>query len=568
MARTLESQGDCYERAKSKRRWFDGIAKKNYAARPGARFAEGLLEQLSFELPARRSRWQLTSRTRLAASIAAGVILCTSLGVYLMAIPTSIVTFEQVVAAVNQTHNFTAMRGGIRILGKDSVERWEFSDGGLIIWNDKTGESLDLNVQQHWATLERANPGTFSDMTLYSMFRNYRAGEEKVLGQITVGNIHAQGFQLTFPPPNPAQSGQMWSIWVDPNTKLPLHVEEKDAERSKPAATVYDDIRFDVPLNDSLFSMTAPADYTVKIQTQAATTRPQFTAAPTTQESAAMTLVPLVGIGRVHFGESADDVIAAFGKPDRSPNRANGGPLFYDTKGLSVFFDHRERVFTINAGLGRAIDNFPSNFSGRTAKNIGLGSTWADIVSAYGEDDTTSLNRSSQLTLHYDAINLTFTLVRDRVTNVELGAQDPDAGNAAGEQCVHNMHEIAGLLKEYAAENGGNYPANWPEFLHPFANYDISWFICPGIGTWVNGYRSREASAQWVEQYSDFFFMPGLHTGNGRNVLLYEKDTNHHGEGMHVLYMDGHIEWMSLDEAHREIERTRAATRPSPTTQP
>ena len=39
-------------------------------------------------------------------------------------------------------------------------------------------------------------------------------------------------------------------------------------------------------------------------------------------------------------------------------------------------------------------------------------------------------------------------------------------------------------------------------------------------------------------------------------VVCYEKDDNHGGNGMNLLFVDGHVEFMQLEAAHQAINNS------------
>ena len=56
--------------------------------------------------------------------------------------------------------------------------------------------------------------------------------------------------------------------------------------------------------------------------------------------------------------------------------------------------------------------------------------------------------------------------------------------------------------------------------------------------------------ADWVNANSDFIYLGAgkkFANAGAQSVLAYEKPTNHHGEGLNVLFFDGHVEWMAVD---------------------
>ena len=69
-----------------------------------------------------------------------------------------------------------------------------------------------------------------------------------------------------------------------------------------------------------------------------------------------------------------------------------------------------------------------------------------------------------------------------------------------------------------------------------------------------------EEMAKWVNEHSDYVFLGAKMNGNmsADFVLAYERPNNHEGEGMNLLFNDGHVEWMTLKPALDLIEKQTA----------
>jgi len=72
-------------------------------------------------------------------------------------------------------------------------------------------------------------------------------GEKKINGLTVIGyHVQKAGFDIT--------------VWADPQTKLPVQIEQVTG----PISYIMDDIVFDVELDESLFSLEVPAEYTIQ----------------------------------------------------------------------------------------------------------------------------------------------------------------------------------------------------------------------------------------------------------------------------------------------------------------
>jgi len=119
----------------------------------------------------------------------------------------------------------------------------------------------------------------------------------------------------------------------------------------------------------------------------------------------------LSGIGPVRFGMSKDDVIEHFGQPDR---------IFPGQVTKLNYVPSRGLVFEVDAELGLQkvgcwsegmLPTRVTTFAGLTKEGIGIGSTQAQVVEAYGQPDSTSAgSRGIIQNLHYDKLGAEFSL--------------------------------------------------------------------------------------------------------------------------------------------------------------
>ena len=124
-------------------------------------------------------------------------------------------------------------------------------------------------------------------------------------------------------------------------------------------------------------------------------------------------ITPGVSGGKVKVGMTEDDVTAALGQPERK----QGEVLIYDNRfGLSVVCSRQKIVGAVFCGdaSGRPNSALIKAFTARTKEGIGMGSSKADIVKAYGKtSDSTPLppgkqNLPGRETMVYKKLGLTF----------------------------------------------------------------------------------------------------------------------------------------------------------------
>jgi len=118
---------------------------------------------------------------------------------------------------------------------------------------------------------------------------------------------------------------------------------------------------------------------------------PDVISQPEVPEVIGNTIFPGQGFGSIRIGELGSTVQEALGE-DYQPfiNTGTSGNAtynyYYDAGGVDIRFGQYEGGLDINTLPIESI-NFFGNFDGMTEEGIGLGSTRADVIAAYGEPD-------------------------------------------------------------------------------------------------------------------------------------------------------------------------------------
>jgi prepilin-type processing-associated H-X9-DG protein len=118
--------------------------------------------------------------------------------------------------------------------------------------------------------------------------------------------------------------------------------------------------------------------------------------------------------------------------------------------------------------------------------------------------------------------------------------------------CLSYMHQIGLAILLYTTDNGGHYP---PDLSTLLMNEQLvpENFICPSSD-------DVAATAATTREAADLLRTPGhcsyIYLGKGlkdsvpdSQVILVEPPQNHAGDGMNVLYGDGHAEWVDRKQA-------------------
>jgi uncharacterized protein DUF2092 len=85
--------------------------------------------------------------------------------------------------------------------------------------------------------------------------RNLAQKKGELIGEKTFGKVRAQGFRVK------DDTSYELTIWVDPQTRLPVQVEITGKAGDKPFHSTIRDFQLDPKLDESLFSLEAPQGY-------------------------------------------------------------------------------------------------------------------------------------------------------------------------------------------------------------------------------------------------------------------------------------------------------------------
>ncbi len=141
-------------------------------------------------------------------------------------------------------------------------------------------------------------------------------------------------------------------------------------------------------------------------------------------------------------------------------------------------------------------------------------------------------------------------------------------------KCAHNLLGIGQTILLYRNEHKGDLPPDLGTLAHD-EDIAVQVFICPDSDTQAPSNLQPDQLVTWVNANADYTYLgTGLHLDSDSDhpadnvdhiVLAYEKESNHHGKGMNVLFGDGHVEWMTPEAAQRAIasaEAVKTTTKP------
>ncbi|WP_165226083.1 LolA family protein [Aquisphaera insulae] len=276
-------------------------------------------------------------------------------------------------------------------------------------------------------------------INFYALFRDIAKDPVRVLPGREVAGKPALGFVVKV-------NGQEGTVWVDPETKLPVRIEMEWKDGGKRWVQVMSDFVFDRPLDPALFTMTPPEGFTVETLGVA-----ELSPEPAEEDLAAPTLTPLVGIGPARFGMTEEQVVKALGKPDRASTAGKMRLLSYYSRGFELMVlpegQPKHGLYWAVALGQHGFVIKVREFRGKTDKGIGLGANRDDIIRAYGPPDREDVSRNKdvfkdaadpekptgQTGLSYDKLQLNFALWEGKVYQIRITPPPPAAAKPAGD---------------------------------------------------------------------------------------------------------------------------------------
>lgn len=126
-------------------------------------------------------------------------------------------------------------------------------------------------------------------------------------------------------------------------------------------------------------------------------------------------------------------------------------------------------------------------------------------------------------------------------------------------KCASNLRQIGLGCIMYSNEHKGAYPPNLGTLLKE-EDLTAAVFVCPSDSTTVPA-LPLDQLPDWVNANSDYIYVgAGLKQGaDPTTIVAYEKETAHNGDGMNILYADGHVEFQNKQMAQREIAKIKRA---------
>jgi len=124
----------------------------------------------------------------------------------------------------------------------------------VAIRNAKSNKRMTLYPNTKMAVIndDEGSPGGYEFHAYERLKRDFRDGTEKNLGRVKLNGRETICFEIS-------SQNRKITVWADPDTALPIQIEEISEENGDRWRALRSDIMFDMELDDQLFE--PPADY-------------------------------------------------------------------------------------------------------------------------------------------------------------------------------------------------------------------------------------------------------------------------------------------------------------------
>jgi prepilin-type processing-associated H-X9-DG protein len=134
-------------------------------------------------------------------------------------------------------------------------------------------------------------------------------------------------------------------------------------------------------------------------------------------------------------------------------------------------------------------------------------------------------------------------------------------------KCSSNLHQIGLAISLYAQDHGGQYPDSIASIMRE-EQLTSAVFVCPSSNDEAaDGDSQAAVIANMTKPHhiSYVYIGTGLttRTVTDETVVAYELPENHRGDGMNMLFGDGHVEWETMPAAKALLIKVAPSTQPS-----
>lgn len=134
-------------------------------------------------------------------------------------------------------------------------------------------------------------------------------------------------------------------------------------------------------------------------------------------------------------------------------------------------------------------------------------------------------------------------------------------------KCAAQEKAIANAILMYSNDNRGNYPPDMVTLATYLENNGFgrgTLLLCPSGDPALPpniAQMTIEQYATWANDNSSYIYIGGgltNRTATADTIVLYEKPDDHSGDGMNLLYGDGHVDWLPMQQALADIQKQQA----------
>ncbi len=115
---------------------------------------------------------------------------------------------------------------------------------------------------------------------------------------------------------------------------------------------------------------------------------------------------------------------------------------------------------------------------------------------------------------------------------------------------ISNLHQIGLACRMFAMDHDGHFPDNWTEIDSYLSGHSQLFVMAKN--------RRTAGSMTNVMAWTDYVYLPGVTTGSPpyRVVAFLPPGSHEKTTGAVVLFADGHVEWQTLVDFTRTLNRS------------
>ncbi len=130
-------------------------------------------------------------------------------------------------------------------------------------------------------------------------------------------------------------------------------------------------------------------------------------------------------------------------------------------------------------------------------------------------------------------------------------AAEEQREKARGDACKNNLKTLMLAVRMWASDHDGEFAEKLSD-LYPDYVDSVKLFTCPSAR------GAKITKKEEIDSKTSYIYVTGLtEAGPADAVVLYENPSNHDGEGGHVAFADGHVEWLRAEKMKETVERGR-----------